>query len=63
IEEIVSRIIEIMALGKNSDALEQQIDIMIYKIYGMTYPEVKVIDPGFPLSQEEYQEFEYLKYE
>ena len=33
---------------------EQQIDIMIYKLYDLTYSEVKIIDPEFPMSEEEY---------
>ena len=33
---------------------EQQIDIMVYKLYDLTYSEVKTIDPEFPMSEEEY---------
>lgn len=33
---------------------ENQIDIMVYKLYDLTYSEVKIIDPEFPMSEEEY---------
>jgi len=34
---------------------EQQIDLMVYKLYELSYEEVKVIDPAFELTQEEYE--------
>lgn len=51
---------EILAIKEqNPDAdvshLERQIDILVYKLYNLTYDEVKVIDPLFPLSAEEYE--------
>jgi uncharacterized protein YuzE len=30
-----------------TSALESQIDIMVYKLYGITYEEVKIVDPMF----------------
>lgn len=41
--------------GKDSSSLEQQVNNMVYRLYDLTYDEVKVIDPGFPLTEEEYQ--------
>ena len=35
--------------------LERQIDEMVYKLYELTYEEVKVVDPEFWLSEEEYE--------
>ena len=34
--------------------LENQIDILVYKLYNLTYDEVKIIDPEFWMSEEEY---------
>lgn len=34
--------------------LENQIDELVYKLYKLTYAEVKIIDPEFELSEEEY---------
>lgn len=36
-------------------ALERQIDLMVYTLYGLTDDEVQIIDPEFALSAEEYQ--------
>ena len=30
---------------------------MVYKLYELTYEEVKIIDPAFALSKEEYEKF------
>ncbi len=38
--------------------LEKQIDEMVYKLYGLTYEEVKIISPAFPMSEAEYESFE-----
>jgi adenine-specific DNA-methyltransferase len=37
---------------------EKQIDIMVYKLYKLTYEEVKLVDPEFWLSKEEYENYE-----
>jgi len=31
--------------------------LMIYKLYELTYEEVKIVDPAFALSKEEYEKF------
>jgi hypothetical protein len=47
-------------LFNNLNYLEDQIDIMVYKLYEITYEEVKVIDPEIEkiISKEEYERFE-----
>lgn len=44
----------------NTKELEDQIDIMVYKLYNLTYEEVKIIDPEIEkiISKEEYERFE-----
>ena len=37
---------------------EAEIDIMVYKLYKLSYQEVKIIDPEFPLTQEEYENYQ-----
>lgn len=34
---------------------EKKIDLIIYKLYGLTYDEVKIIEPEFVLSKEDYE--------
>ena len=36
--------------------LEKEIDEMVYKLYELTYEEVKVVDPDFSLTGEEYNQ-------
>ena len=31
--------------------LENQIDVMVYKLYELTYEEVKIVDPEFWMSE------------
>ena len=60
--ELVDKIL--LAKQKNPQAntkhLEDQIDIMVYKLYNLTYEEVKIIDPNIEqiISREEYEKFE-----
>ncbi|OQY73825.1 MAG: hypothetical protein B6D44_06140 [Ignavibacteriales bacterium UTCHB2] len=44
----------------NTQHLEDQIDIMVYKLYNLTYEEVKIIDPqiGSIINKEDYDKFE-----
>jgi hypothetical protein len=36
-------------------ALERQIDNLVYRLYNLTYEEIKVIEPDFPLTRAEYE--------
>lgn len=36
---------------------ENQIDIMVYKLYDLAYSEVKTIDPNFSMSEQEYNNY------
>ncbi len=54
----ISRVEKILSLKKqNQDtaSLEKEIDVLVYKLYELTYEEVKIIDPGFWLSEAEYE--------
>ena len=57
IGKIVDKIHFIKNHNKETDttALEKEIDNLVYKLYELTYEEVKVIDPAFSLSQKEYE--------
>jgi adenine-specific DNA-methyltransferase len=35
---------------------KNQIDILVYKVYDLSYEEVKIVDPGFELTEKEYEE-------
>jgi Alw26I/Eco31I/Esp3I family type II restriction m6 adenine DNA methyltransferase len=57
---IVNKILEAKAADPQADtsALEQQVDNLVYRLYNLTYDEVKEIDPEFPLGKAEYERIE-----
>ncbi|KUG26281.1 putative type iis restriction /modification enzyme, n-terminal half [hydrocarbon metagenome] len=63
-QEVFVKLVDKILLAKkqNSQAdtkhLEDKIDIMVYKLYELTYEEVKIIDPAFALTEKEYEKFE-----
>jgi adenine-specific DNA-methyltransferase len=58
IVEIVDEIIELKKKGENTSHLENQIDVLAFKLYNLSYEEVLVIEPNFWLSKEEYEKIE-----
>lgn len=65
-QEMIIKVVEqIETLKKqnpqaNTKQFEEQIDMMVYKLYNLTYEEVKIIDPEIEkiISKEEYEKFE-----
>ena len=53
VEDIVSS--KEMSLSYNTSALEQQIDLLVYHLYDLTYDEVLIVDPETPITREEYE--------
>ena len=39
----------------NTTAWEQQIDLLVYHLYGLTYDEVLIVDPETAITKEEYE--------
>ena len=44
-------------LSTDTSALENQIDFLVYHLYGLTYDEVLIVDPDTPISREEYEAY------
>ena len=57
IADIVKRIIELKKINPNAGIkeLENQIDFIVYKLYGLTYDEVLIVDSETPITREEYE--------
>lgn len=53
---LVDKILLSKKQGKDTGALENEIDLLVYKLYELTFDEVKIIDNNFWLSEEEYEE-------
>ncbi len=56
IEKLVKKCLDAKKDDPNADTseLEKQIDHLVYKLYQLTYNEVKIIDPEFALTEQEY---------
>jgi len=39
---------------------EQQIDLIVYHLYGLTYDEVLIVDPATPITRKEYEKTERM---
>ena len=57
IVSLVTDIIDFKRTAPNTDTSleEQEIDYLVYKLYDLTYDEVKIVDPETPLTREEYE--------
>lgn len=55
--ELVDKILEAKKIHLQADTkdYENQIDKLVYHLYGLTYDEIKVIDPETPVTREEYK--------
>jgi hypothetical protein len=58
IESLVNEILSLKSSNTKTDtsSLEQEIDRIVYHLYGLTYDEVLIIDPTPPFTQEEYEQ-------
>jgi adenine-specific DNA-methyltransferase len=56
LKNLVTSILSLKSTDPVADtsALEAEIDVLVYKLYGLTYAEVVVVDPEFGLSEAEY---------
>lgn len=55
IETLVDKILDSNKKGESTSEMEQEIDRLVYHLYGLTYDEVLVIDPMPPFTREEYE--------
>ena len=58
--DLVDRILNAKRNNPNVDtsSLEQQIDHIVYHLYGLTYDEVLIVDPETPITREEYETYQ-----
>lgn len=57
LNDLVNMIMEKKSIDSNTDTSkeEQEIDLIVYKLYGLTYDEVKVVDSDTSITEEEYE--------
>lgn len=57
----ISSVVNDILLKKREDAnadisaLEEKIDLLVYRLYGLTYDEVLIVDPQTPITRKEYE--------
>lgn len=56
VDEIINK--KLLSLESNTTILEQQIDLLLYHLYGLTYDEVLIVDPQTPITREEYETYD-----
>ena len=56
LDRLVDRILQAkeQSLSANTTDWENQIDKLVYRLYGLTYDEVLIVDPACPITEEEY---------
>lgn len=58
---LVNMIIKTKSSSLNdTSAIEQEIDRLVYNLYGLTYDEVLIVDPESPITRDEYEKGECL---
>jgi len=57
IEENVTSIMAVKEKKHSADTLKEEttIDLIVYHLYGLTYDEVKIVDPEISITKEEYE--------
>jgi type I restriction-modification system DNA methylase subunit len=55
IEKLVDEILKKKKANQDTTSLEKEIDVLVYKLYELSYDEVKIIDKDFWLSEAEYE--------
>ena len=61
IEKIVGEIIKGKSIGISTVELENQLDIIICRLYNLTYYEAKLIIPAISVREDEYDQFEAIE--
>ena len=51
---IISLVEKVLETGGNQ-IVENEIDLLVYQLYGLTYDEVLIVDPETPITREEYE--------
>ena len=52
---LVENILSAKFQNQDTTALEKEIDVLVYKLYELSYEEVLIIDPAFGLAKKDYE--------
>lgn len=59
IEKLVDEILKKKKANHDTTAIEKEIDVLVYKLYELSYDEVKIIEPAFSLTEKEYANIKF----
>ena len=62
ISNLTKKVLKAKEDGQNTLNDESAIDFQVYKLYGLTYVEVCIVDPETPITREEYEDREKNSY-
>jgi len=54
LNNLVEKVLLLKSDNKSTIDFENEIDIIVYRLYNLTWDEVKLVDPNFLLSEAEY---------
>ena len=59
LDRLVDRILQAkeQSLSANTTDWENHIDKLVYRLYGLSYDEVLIVDPDTPITREEYERY------
>ncbi len=57
IAHLAKDVLEKKNIGVDTTSLENEIDFLVYHLYGLTYDEVLIVDPETPITREEYEAY------
>jgi len=55
--DLIDTLIDLKANNRKTNEIEQELNTYVFKLYGLSYEEVKLIDSEFPLSKSEYKNY------
>ena len=62
LSDISKKVHELVKQGKSTNSYEEQINFIVYKLYNLSYDEVRLVDPDFILNENEYNSLKELKF-
>lgn len=54
IEQLSEAILTRKESSSDTNSYEHNIDVLVYKLYNLSFNEVKIVDPETPITKEEY---------
>ncbi len=54
---VVSKILSMKKKEKDTSDLENEIDLLVYHLYGLTYDDILKVDLDTPITREEYEAY------